>query len=369
MSSKNAYILTFHGSVNYGAALQAIALYKTVKNINGQCKLIDYNRKTHHNNRCFPKLKGSFKGKIYKLLHYELVKHLRESRNFNRFLSQNTEMTKKSYNCAKALSRSDFDPEDIYIVGSDQIWNCEMTLGDLHYFLDFVDSENKYSYAASFGKTYLDDQYHEDCRALLEKFKRISIREESGNAVLNELIGRECDVVCDPTFLLTADEWRQIAVAPKEKNKYVLIFTFVENQALISEAKMLADKLGCQLVNIAYSENLEGAKNISGLGPDKWLGYIENAEAVFTDSFHGFALSLNLGKRVYVNISDKSKSSRIIDAAKRYGASDSIFEGKIKTIEYDMELVLQNINDDREKGKKFLEDIIKCSSNPEQISS
>ena len=66
---KTVYILTFAGSVNYGAALQGYALYKAVSDMGYPCKIIDYNRTLHHKNYILPSFqKSSLKGKALKLL-------------------------------------------------------------------------------------------------------------------------------------------------------------------------------------------------------------------------------------------------------------------------------------------------------------
>ncbi len=237
-----------------------------------------------------------------------------------------------------------------------------MTEGNYHYFLDFTTSPHKYSYAASFGTTILEKKYHDQSRQLLKQFAKISLREESGNVILQELIGKNSAIVCDPTFLLTEKEWRQLAVTPKTSKRYILIFMFCKNYDLLECAKKYVTSNGCSIYNIAYSQKIKGAKNFYHVPPERWLGLIDQAEAVFTDSLHGFALSLNFNKKVCVSISDQTRGCRISDVAKRYNATACLLPSN--EAPYSSPEIQAAIQKDRNKGKKYLQDIVNESRIP-----
>ena len=358
----NVYVLTFHGSVNYGAVLQAYALTKTINDMGYNCKAIDYNRNLHHKN--YIKIQpSSLKGKIYQILKFR-TKYLTHKK-FDNFSKKYIRLTPESYDGFNTIESRDFKSDDIFIAGSDQIWNCELTENNFHYYFDFTDSKNKYSYAASFGVSDISNWKKKDTALkYLKNFKRISVREESASKIIKDHLNVDSSVVCDPTFLLDKDKWSQIAI-PKQKDKYVLLFLLGRNDELIEKAKELAAKENMQVINIAYTvSNVDGAINVSCVSPEEWLGYIKNAECVFTNSFHGFALSLNFNKQFYVALSSGGRNSRIVDLAKRYGVEDRILNENCAVgqsqINYDE--VNKKIIDDRSKSIRFLGEILNESN-------
>lgn len=356
-------LLTFHGSVNYGAVLQGYALYKRIEDLGLYCEVIDYNRIRHHQNYLRINWRSGIKSVLFQLFLYP--KKYQLHRKFNRFVTSHLNLSEKAYNGYNALNSSDFQPDDYYLIGSDQVWNSRLTEKNYHYFLDFVNSKNKFSYASSFGVSDIEDWEDKGVILdLLRQFRRISVREETGQAIIKRYLGIDVDVVCDPTFLLTSENWRQIAVAPRQKN-YILLFLLSYNEVLIESAKRLADEGGLEIINLAYSvKNIPMVKNVECVSPEEFLGYIDNAEYVLTNSFHGFALSLNFNKQVIVALSNIGRNSRIIDLAQRYGVSNRIIDNEdaVRTIEsIDYQIVNRKIDSDRQKSVKYLEEVLNAA--------
>lgn len=352
---KKVYLLTFHGSVNYGAVLQAYALSRTLSTMNCECKVIDYNRKRHHKNFLTIQKTG-LKSMIVQLSALPAKYSLH--RKFDRFTKSNMDLT-ASYNGHNALFNGKFEEDAVYITGSDQVFNCQLTEDNFHYYFDFTDSQNKYSYAASFGVSHIDDWESKDkVIELLKKFKAISVREESGQEIIRNNLQVDSQVVCDPTFLLQKDDWSKLTF-PVNEEKYIALFMLARNDELIKKAKAFAKEKGLKILNLAYTvkgiENIEDRKNLS---PQQWLSYIKNAQYVFTNSFHGFALSLNFNKQVWVALSKIGRNSRIVDLANRYGVNDRIIDEEINKNDIDYELVNERISADRKLSRQFLEAII-----------
>lgn len=352
---RTVHLLTFHGSVNYGAVLQAYALHKAIMDAGAPCLVIDYNRITHHRN--YLKIpKSSLKGYAYLLSKWPAKWKLH--RKFDRFTTSNMRLT-KTFNGYPAMSKTDFESDAAFVVGSDQIWNCQMTNDNTHYYLDFTESKNKYSYAASLGVSDIADwKNKETLGSLLRDFRAISVREESAADILQQEFGLSSTVVCDPTFLLTADRWSSI-IPRMERKPYVVLFMFNNNETVIRAARELADAHQLELVNIAYMvKHVEGAKNVSNLSPEEWLAYIKNASYVFTDSFHGFALSLNFNKQVWVALSNTKRNSRILDLANRYGIAHRIVTDTVSKTDIDYVAVNEKIDADRQHSLNFLQEIL-----------
>ena len=352
---KKVYLLTFHGSVNYGAVLQAYALHQTLNDLGCDCKVIDYNRELHHKNFLTIQ-KNGLKSVIVQLLQLPSKRSLHKK--FDNFTKTNMELT-PSFNGHGALNNGDFEKDAVYITGSDQVFNCQLTEDNFHYYFDFTDSPNKYSYAASFGVSEIDDWNSKDrVIELLKDFKAVSVREESGQKIIKDNLGMDSLVVCDPTFLLKKEQWSQLTKPVKEE-KYIALFMLAKNDELISRAKAFAKEKGLKILNLAYTvKGIDGIEDRKNLSPQEWLSYIKNAQYVFTNSFHGFALSLNFNKQVWVALSKIGRNSRIVDLANRYGVHSRIIEGDIVKDDINYEKVNERIDNDRDLSKQFLEAIL-----------
>lgn len=359
---KNVYILTFAGSVNYGAAFQGYALYKTVVDLGYPCKIIDYNRRTHHKNYVMPAFRqSSFKGKILKLLTSQDRRILSEK--FNTFALKHENLT-KPYDGEQSLIQETWDQGDIYLLGSDQVLNLAVTEGDFHYYFDFVDSPNKIAYAPSFGTNQIPNEFKTKAEELLRQFRCLTVREESGAKLIAEATGETPEVVLDPSFLLSAERWKDIFKKPRER-EYVLLFPFRQNSGCIAAARAYAEKVGLPLINIAYMVgHVDGAINIKNLSPEEWGGYVANANKVFTDSFHGMVFSLIFRRDFYVELDKEShnvtRNSRVLDLLNRIGAN-SILENK----DPDYQEIDIALSREIEKSKKMLTDMLVAVSSEE----
>ena len=109
---------------------------------------------------------------------------------FKKFIRTHLNQQKKEYCCIEDFK--DFPiTSDIYCTGSDQTWNSGWNNGILpELFLKFVPGEvKKISYAASIGKARLDDWEVEETKALLSRYKYISVREASAKDIVEKQLG------------------------------------------------------------------------------------------------------------------------------------------------------------------------------------
>ena len=217
---------------------------------------------------------------------------------------------------SKKCNIEDMNKYSCVIVGSDQVWNLNITHGDFTYFLKDVKNVRKCSYASSFGTIKSDVKYYDEIRNCLNDFEIINIRESSGKNFINNLLPeKHVNLVLDPTFLLTREEWREIAVRPSYKGKYVLIYQLAYSKSLIKYAQRLAREKNCKLVTINGNprQPIKG-KNILNAGPEQWLGLIEDAECVITNSFHGTVFSIIFQKEFYTELltTQEERNDRVI---------------------------------------------------------
>lgn len=346
-------ILTFHRALNYGAVLQCVALYKKVAMLNEDTYVYDY---------ITPKMKDSYKvfkpqktlgGNIAQII--TLPIKLRKKRRFEKFLYNNVKLTKN------------VNDNDVLITGSDQVFNYRASDFDKTYFLDFVkDNCNKNSYAASFGLNDIEDIYKDDYRTLLEGFNHLSVREERGKELVNELCGRECEIMPDPVFLMTPEEWKTYgSVCNKMKEDYILLYLMAKTPSAVAFARALSKKTGLKVCFIDnYELKLMREFSIKrGTGPDEWINLFYNAKYVVTNSFHGTAFSILFNKELFVELLPESYgvNSRIENILSKYGLSDRIINGK-KVDEFSTGISYDSINekiaDERSCAESYLKHII-----------
>lgn len=211
---------------------------------------------------------------------------------------------------------------DAFIVGSDQVWSPKYL--DKSFFLDFVSGKKKISYAPSFGVNDLDDKTAEFIKPLLEKLDKISIRELQGLKIIEDKIKLNGTVVLDPTLLLDKNEWKKYLEIRKQDNrciqrKYILCYFLGNNEYYWNIVEQVQKKLGLQVVVIpctskAYEKKY---KKVVACAPFDFVDLVAKAEYVITDSFHGTAFAVNMGKSFLVlarfkETEHNSENSRVL---------------------------------------------------------
>lgn len=291
-------ILTFHQADNYGAVAQAYALQQVLSQQGYDTKFIDYtsNYMQHPFKWINFKRKGLRKQILTLAGEVSRLPRKGKLKAFRRMYFNMTETLTK-----EQLSTLN-DKFDLFIVGSDQIWNVDITNYDGTYFLDFVtDYRKKGSYAASFGSSYIREMDKQWYAEKLKDFGYFNIRESSNAALLQQLTGRSSRTVLDPTLLIDKQAWEILAVPPPIDCPYILTYQVGMNHELLDYASILSKKMGIPVYSIPLPQGKWiKTHTVLNAGLEEWLGWIMNARYVITDSFHGLALSLALEKNVFV---------------------------------------------------------------------
>ena len=288
--------ITFQNTNNFGAALQCYALQNVIKQIGAENEVLNYTS---------PFLNKSYKLSVMKekgFVRYILgmaYALLRAPRNkafirFRKKLSLSKELDKENIHTIQ-------DNYDLFISGSDQVWNGSLVGYDDTYFLGFVkDKRKKASYAASFGFLNIPDNLKAKYRELLGTYQYYNVRETSGVSIIKDLLGVDANLTVDPTLLLGRENWEKIMVLPKEKNKYILVYQISPSSKLIEVVKKLKATTGYKVVAVPFIMGPYFAYTPKPtLGPAEWLGLFANASYVVTDSFHGTAFSMIFNKNVW----------------------------------------------------------------------
>ena len=304
-------ILTFHGSHNYGSVLQAYATQTALKQLGQESQIINFRMQSQKEYYSLYTAKYGFPIMAQEMVMIPLhMKRRERGRKFEHFIHKYLVLSGEEMKDRNELQkvRSCYD---LYLTGSDQIWSNRIpelvhSREDFTgvYFLDFVDDDRRrIAYASSVGEITREELSAK--KDLLMKFDAISTREQYGVELLEDITGKQVELVLDPTFLLDRKGWKKL-IKPERliKDKYIFLYTLRGLKRGSKWRKALsrfAKERGLKFVALSPFFPLvgSGVQNVVNAGPLDFLNLIENAELVFTDSFHGTAFSINLNKPFY----------------------------------------------------------------------
>lgn len=335
-------IITFHWATNYGAVLQAYALQTFLKEEGYETEIVNY---------------VPWSTKIIQLM--QVVKKgkyvdLKKEKELEIFRKKHMKRSIKFYT-EKQLKKVAMRYTTI-VCGSDQIWNESFTLhGEfrttLAYFASFVcENTKRISYAASFGDKDASQKYLEIVKPEIKKFSAISVRENSGQEMVLKF-GLSSEVVCDPTLLLTKNDYLRLIHGVDKKSSNV--FAYILHDHI--ESKKIAEYVMKLKARETASDRIDD-------GLIGWLYQINTAEIVVTNSFHGVMLSIILNKPfIAILIDGSGMNDRIITILQYLGLENRmIFNFKPEKIDYIVNTKIEwesiNLKLDylRNNGKKFL---------------
>ena len=314
---KSIGIITIHKINNYGSVLQAYALQRACEDLGYKVEIIDYNYpNSFHYPQKYVRHEDSQPNepKWIKLLYaLELIK---QHKGIEAFVSKFQNLSSKIYNHPSELEK-DVPQYDVYITGSDQLWNPRHCNGDSAFFLHFApDNALKISYAASIGTNLIPAELKPQYHVLLSRYAHIAVRENSGVSVVKEIAGKDATVVLDPTLLLNGEQWNQIATPRRLfKKKYILCYflnyTFNAFPYVDHLAAYMQKQTGYEIVRVARPPHklcLPHTHYRVGASPEDFLALVRDAEMVLTTSFHGTAFAVNYGKPVFTVVQDRNAS-------------------------------------------------------------
>ena len=331
MKKKTVAYLTRHTISNYGSVLQTYATQTAIEKLGHEPVCIDYYRSDEKpKNLVATRLICSKWNKnpltrLFFMLTQKPVYRYADSR-FEKY-RKIVRVTDKEYNSEQDLI-DDCPKADIYMTGSDQVWNT-VTCGEIDpvYFLSFLNgNEKRVAYAGSFGSSSVDEKDKPVMAELLKKYDTITVRENSGVQIVDDL-GSKATQVLDPTFLLKKDEWEKIIPKRECNEKYILVYQIHPNKNFDKYAKNFAKSKGLKLYRIShcFHHAVRSGKFICCPPVEEFLWYIKNAEYFLTDSFHGTAFSIGLNTQ-FVDVLPKDYSERISSILSLIGYENRILK-------------------------------------------
>ena len=289
-------------------------------------------------------------------------------RQFPKFRKKNLVMT-NIYDAPEKLVEN--PPQaDIYITGSDQVWNYVLEDGpQKNYFLQFVNKDTKcIAYAPSIGRMTLPEDVKQKYKSYLKGFSAISVREKSAVALIAEL-GYKVENVLDPTMLLNAEDYRFILNNTKGKSS---VFIYSMNYSSVDDIpygdiKRYATKRNLPIVVTPGSgfvparELFEGVEYSYATIP-QWIQHIAHAELVVTASFHGIVFAILFHRPFLFTpiVGERAdRNVRVLDLLEDLNLDQRIWRGdvsfeKIELDEINWQQVDSRLVDLREKSLAYL---------------
>lgn len=351
------YIITFSNTTNVGAALQEYALYKFLTRKGHEVKVVNYfpscMRKKHsvwaeiiNSKNIFQMMKGV--GALP-------IKIIRKGK-YHYFSRKYIELTTA---CKNIEEIEKLDQPDIYITGSDQVWNDEIVEMDPGFFLQFKTNARKASYAASAGKDIFSDEYVVSLKRKTENFCAISVRERALKQVFKEAGDNSVRQVLDPVFLLPKESYDEILQRPKIKN-YILVYEAGYDERCTFVAQKLANRYKLKVVQINRIKNIYHIDKLYPCtSPTEFLGLMKYADYIVTNSFHAVAISLIFQKQFWV-LKFQERFSRLESILEITGLEDRILDSNELCLDnrIDYETVGYRLQGMKEESENFLNYVI-----------
>lgn len=324
---KRIGIITFLHNDNYGSTLQAWALQKAVKELGYQAEHIDY--RPSQAEKLLNLLRS---GNSPKLLLEGLQKRAvkagnagarSKSASFAPFYSQ--QMSLSPVCTTHAALKRQAAQYDLLLSGSDQIWSPVWL--NPAYFLDFAGRKPRVAYAASLGVTQMPGKRKARRMAgLIRSYSSVSVREREGAQLLEPLLGRPVDVMPDPVCLQTRETWQALAEHHRQQEPYLLCYFIGDDPSYWERVERCASETGLQVRVIPVTEQAyrQPYQLADGLSPQAWLGWLDEAAYICTDSFHCAVFASILQRpftvfRRYREDDPESKNSRIDNLMRELG--------------------------------------------------
>ena len=334
MKRKVAFI-TVHIGVNVGSNLQAIATSEVLKKAGYDPILINYIPPRVTFKRYWSNARKSFV-RFLKAV-YGFPRYYSLNKKFEEYQSKYCQMTKPIYD--SDIFGDVIPKADIYMTGSDQVWNFVHNEGyDYHYFFEGIIGK-KISYAASIGMSTLKPEEEGILKERLLDYDKITVREDKAVELLRG-IGIESEQVIDPTLMLNKDEWEKYMSESLVNEPYVLVYhpyNIVDIQKIYEVARKIADKKRLKVVSFLWWERKpikHADRTIFNASPGEFLSLMYHADYIITNSFHGTAFSINFNKQFWV-FSPSKFSSRITSIIKMLGIENRLINTQIEDNEID----------------------------------
>ena len=326
-------IVTFHNADNYGAVLQAYALQTHLRKCGHDPFFINYRyvfeeiRKPHLANivTAFPKKSARSVLELYRS--WLLQKPFKTFRKTHLMLG---DVEYHSYD--QVVKQPQL--VDVLVCGSDQIWSPMFTAHVPDQKMSWLDfwgnSIRRIAYAGSFSTEMLPSNSIQRLSVYVKRFCAVGVREKSGIEIMSTIGRKDAVWVPDPTLLLNAYDYQEIAAIKKATAvaRPIAMFIRWKTRDLEEAGNYLSLISGQKLLLIfvsSFSWLFTGGRN----GPAQWLEAIASAPFVMTDSYHALMFCLVFQRPFIVllwNGDEAGKNVRVLSILEKLGLAHRAIE-------------------------------------------
>ncbi|MRT93433.1 polysaccharide pyruvyl transferase family protein [Ancylomarina sp. 16SWW S1-10-2] len=356
--------ITCHEVYNHGASLQTYALQTYLESLGHDVEIIDYKPPylSKHYDLWLVGNPFYYKYIILRII-YVLLKlpnrliSLKRKRSFDVFAKKYLKISTHRYKSNEEL-KANCPEGDVFIAGSDQIWNCLFPNGrDPAFYLDFVPKEKvRASYAASFAGSTLDKEYHNMVKERVSFLNYVSVRESSGLEILKQIGINNAKQVLDPVFLLDKTYWNALATE-YYNDEYLFVYDFEGSEQIKKICLKIAKEHKLKIFSINCTSSYID-KKFSYSGPETFLSLIKYSKYVVSNSFHGTAFALIFEKEFVVVERSEGINARMIDLLKNLNIQERLITTyqPLQAINYSQ--VNIQIDNLVQKSKKYLNSVL-----------
>lgn len=252
---------------------------------------------------------------------------------------------------------------DYFITGSDQVWNPINLPRFDELFLTHSEKKKNIAFAASFGRDYLPHELRDTYKEYLDNFSQISVREDAGKTLVEDLCSREAVIISDPTLIVDVAHWRSLYKNKHEENMGYLVSYFLGE--MDDETKyFIKDTAGRLGLDVKSFSDI-GDEAMFTKDPIDFIQFIDHAELVVTDSFHGTVFSILMNTPFVVckrRSQGSSMYSRLETLLKKFNMFDREFRNMATcddVLSQDFSGTQAIINLEKKKTETFLRHAIK----------
>lgn len=343
---------------NYGTKLQSYALCKAIKKLNLVEPVVINLQGSWHGNT----VKISRKKQLLDVLKTYKLKSIKKIADFVRWsyqfqiIKQNAESFLDADSKKEALfskfdehipySTEEYTIEDVragklsnydlFIVGSDQVWNAPR-VGCLDvYMCDFLhEKRSALSYAASFAIDSIPDYLVGDYTKYIQNMKTLLVREARGVELCSQLGRDDAKHVVDPTLLLEEKDYEELTSRPSDlvgEVDYILVYSLTSSMKIYEEANKLAKRNNCKMVMLKrvpcppLTSLFKDSIDLLEVGPAEFISLIKYAKCVVTGSYHALMFSLIMHSNFYIYMDDASaENSRLLSSLAMFGLEKQLY--------------------------------------------
>lgn len=356
-------LTTIVDNVNFGTYLQAYATAKLLKDRGCEVDILNYIRPHLENRNMLKKARSKGITSYLKgIIHVRLHAYMRH--NLKKFLLDKVNVTEEFTNWEEF--RSSLYGYDLYLVGSDQVWNSTHNHGvDGVFFFEGV-TGRKASYASSVGIESFPKEDYTKIKTLLGEFDKISVRESFGVEALKSLGFENVSQVIDPTLMLNRDDWGKIYPKKfKKKEPFLLVYSVEVNRddETIKIAKKIAQERGLKVYLVSpyikFKSKLNVDQVFSLADTDTFLSLFAEADYAVVSSFHGTAFAINFCCQ-FVTVSPERFSTRVQSILKLLNLENRYVKSieDIPSSDIDYKTIGMKLNENRLSSARILDDIL-----------